>query len=213
MESIMLPKNPKMFLKNKPVLGMLLAATAALANAAPAQAHERPGRDRDARGGIELRIELGNRPAPTVWSAPAPVARRVWVEPVYRQVEQRVWVEASYRSVQQRVWVEAPLQTIEENVWVPDRYEVRESTAWYGGRRVTERCSVLVDPAHYETRARQVACGEGQWQVIEQQELVSPAHWEVVCRPELVSPGHWEASYERPDRFSYVQPFDRPWRR
>lgn len=96
----------------------------------------------------------------------------------YERRETRVWVEPIYRTVCDRVWVTPACQTVTERVWVPDRWEDRQVVRGYGWHRQVECERVLVQPAHYELRTREVQVGRGHWENVERQELVSAGHWE-----------------------------------
>jgi hypothetical protein len=109
-------------------------------------------------------IDIGRTHRPE----PVRVERRVWVEPIYRDVCERVWVEPIYR-------------TVEERVWVPDRYEQRVSYEGWGNRRRTVVTTLLVECGHWEIRPRQVLVRDGYWQEVRRKALVTPGHWETVC--------------------------------
>lgn len=99
--------------------------------------------------------------------------------PDYETREVRVWVPPVYRTVVDRRWVEPVYRTEADRVWVPARYEDREVRYLDHGRWCTRVDSVLVVPAHYETRDRQVCVSEGHWENCERQELVAEGHYEV----------------------------------
>ncbi len=93
--------------------------------------------------------------------------------------QERVWVPAIYRTECQRVWVEPTCTSVTEKVWVPEIYEDREILHRSNGREWHEHVRVVIAPAHYEVRTRQVETSPGHWEERPVQVLVSGAHWEV----------------------------------
>jgi hypothetical protein len=94
-----------------------------------------------------------------------------WVDPAYAKptaAESPIIVERIYPPVTERVWIPAVTRTIAERVWVEDRYEYRTITRCVDGRLICERVLVLVQPAHFETRWREI--------------VIFPGHWETVTR-------------------------------
>lgn len=118
---------------------------------------------------------------------------RVWVEPVYRTVWTRCWCEPVYRPVCRRVWRPPVTETVYERVYVPARYAWREVMTYDAyGNRVVRREYVCVEPARWETRAREVVVRPGCWETIEERVVVSEGRYEDRPVRELVSAGRWE---------------------
>ena len=105
-------------------------------------------------------------PAPRPPVPPPPGHGWVWVPPVYRTVEDRRWIEPVY-------------QTVTDHVWVPDQFEDRQVRYMDRGVWCTRVDHVLVVPAHYEDRSRQVCLTEGHWETYQRQECVAEGHYEV----------------------------------
>jgi hypothetical protein len=146
---------------------------------------------------VDVQVRIGTpRPAPVAreW-VPAVYEQRpvqVWVEPTYQTVANRVWVEPVYRTLGERVWREPVVRQETEQVWVPDRWEDRVVVRHVRWWRSEVRERVLVQPAHYELRTRDVEVVPGHWDTIDYQELLTPGHWDTAQTQVLLTPGHYE---------------------
>jgi len=110
----------------------------------------------------------------------SPARGQVWIDESQLNGKLPSWVDPAYAkppvaetvpwTVTERAWLPAVVQRITERVWLEDRYEYRTITRCVDGQFIFERVLVLVEPAHLQTRYREI--------------VIVPGHWETVIRYE-----------------------------
>ncbi|HET6250969.1 MAG TPA: hypothetical protein VFE47_24990 [Tepidisphaeraceae bacterium] len=90
-----------------------------------------------------------------------------WVDPAYARppVTEPPQVIVIEPRPLERIWIPAVTQRIVEKVWVADRYEDRLVLHCDGGRTYWVHEFVLVQPAHWETRCREIVIVPGHWEI------------------------------------------------
>lgn len=86
-----------------------------------------------------------------------------WVDPAYVKP-----VPAPPQSPPERIvyrhWVEPVVRVICERVWIDARYAWRETIVWECGERIIRCERVCLEPAHWETRRREIVVRPGYWE-------------------------------------------------
>jgi hypothetical protein len=128
---------------------------------------------------------------------------RVWVEPVYRDVERVIEVPGVYEEHARRVWVEAVYEVRRVLVRVPEEIVYRKVARYDGRGRVKGYTTVreVVRPCRDTWREERVCVTPGHYETVIEKVCVRPASTKVIVERVLVRDGYWDEVREaRPAR-------------